>query len=237
MYDAYARTVKKDAIIEENDDEANILKIFPKDKLKALYNDTILNNFDVSDLQMQMFKDLFEVRNHPNLNKYLLNFYKNSLVFGSSIYDRVKEIFGGNDKMISEFKNDFTTAITLTSLRDFNPKSGVYKGYEIVNTNSKEYDKVVNKKVNKSLPTDKLHFAKNNYTKDTSEKYPKYGFIFTENAEKLGTNYNVSTTQAVIRTNKQGERNPNALAIVTKKMQKLELTLQTLKQTLISSKN
>jgi hypothetical protein len=220
MYDAYARTVKKDSIIEEDEDEANVLKIFPKDKLKALYNDTILHNFDVSEMQMEMFGDMFKVRNHPNLNKYLLNFYKNSLVFGSNIYDRVKEIFGGNDKLISEYKNDFTTAITLTALRDFNPKTGAYKGYEIVDVNSKEYDRVVNKKATKSLPTDKLHFAKKNYTKETPEDYPKYGFIFTENAEKLGTDYNVSTTQAVIRTNKQGERNPNALAIVTKKMQK-----------------
>ena len=221
MYDAYARTVKKDSIIEEDEDEANVLKIFPKDKLKALYNDTILKNFDVSEMQMEMFGDMFKVRNHPNLNKYLLNFYKNSLVFGSNIYDRVKEIFNGNDKLISEFKNDFTTAITLTALRDFNPKTGVYKGYQIVDVNSKEYDRVVNKKATKSLPTDKLHFAKNNYTKQTAEDYPKYGFIFTENAEKLGTNFNVSRSQAVIRTNQQGERNPNALAIVTKKMQKV----------------
>lgn len=220
MYDAYARSQKRDLIVGDNEDEINVLKIFPKDKLKALYEDTILSNFDVSDMQMEMFKDLYGVRNNPNLNKYLYEFYKNSLIFGSNIYDRVKQIFGGNDKMISEFKNDFTTAITLSALRDIDITETVYKGYEIVQVNSKEYEKVINKKVNKSLPTDKLYFAKNNYTKDTPEKYPKYGFIFTENAEMLGTNKNVASTQAVIRTNKQGERNPNALAIVTKKMQK-----------------
>ena len=221
MYDAFSRSQKRDVVIGDNEDEVNVLNIFPKDKLKELYTDTILSNFDVSELQMEMFKDLYEVRNHSNLNRYLSEFYSNSLLFGSNIYDRVKEVFGGNDRMISEFKNDFTTAITLRALRDTDISEDVYKGYEVVQVNSKEYDKVINKKVNKALPTDKLHFAKNNYTKDTAPNYPKYGFIFTENAEKLGTNYNVSRSQAVIRTNQQGERNPNALAIVTKKMQKV----------------
>lgn len=221
MYDAYVRSQKKDEVIGYDEDEINILRIFPKDRLKALYSDTILSNFDVGDLQMEMFKELYEVRNHTNLNKYLSEFYSNSLLFGSNIYDRVKQIFGGNDKMISEFKNDFTTAITLRAFRDIDISEDVYKGYEVVQVNSKEYERVINKKVNKALPKEKLHFAKNNYTKDTAPNYPKYGFIFTENAEKLGTNYNVSRSQAVIRTNQQGERNPNALAIVTKKMQKV----------------
>ena len=220
MYDAFVRSQKRDEIISEDEEETNVLKIFPKDKLKALYKDTILHNFDVSKLQMDMFKDLFEIRNHPNLNRYLYEFYSNSLLFGSNIYDRVKEIFGGNDKMISEFKNDFTTAITLKAFRDIDISEDVYKGYEVIQVNTKEYERVINKKVNKSLPTDKLHFARNNYNKDTAANNPKFGFIFTENAEMLGSDYNVSTTQAVIRTTKQGERNPNALAIVTKKMQK-----------------
>ena len=148
MYDAYARSVKRDSIIEEDEDEANVLRIFPKDKLKALYEDTILHNFDVSKMQMEMFKDLFKVRNHPNLNNYLLNFYKNSLVFGSNIYNRVKEIFGENDKMISEFKNDFTTAITLAAFRDIDISEDVYKGYEVIQVNNKEYDKITSKGTN-----------------------------------------------------------------------------------------
>jgi hypothetical protein len=58
-----------------------------------------------------------------------------------------------------------------------------------------------------------------NYTKDTAPNNPDTGFIFTENSEMLGTNKNVSMTQAIIRTDKQGNKNPNALPIITKKFQ------------------
>jgi hypothetical protein len=58
-----------------------------------------------------------------------------------------------------------------------------------------------------------------NYTKDTAPNNPNVGFIFTENAEMLNTNKNVSVTQAIIRTDKNGNKNPNALPIITKKKQ------------------
>lgn len=58
-----------------------------------------------------------------------------------------------------------------------------------------------------------------NYTKDTAPNNPDIGFIFTENAEMLDTNKNVSMTQAVIRTDRNGNKNPNALPIITKKLQ------------------
>jgi hypothetical protein len=64
-----------------------------------------------------------------------------------------------------------------------------------------------------------VEIAKTNYTKTTAPSNPNIGFIFTENAEMLDTNKNVSMTQAVIRTDKEGNKNPNALPIITKKLQ------------------
>jgi len=58
------------------------------------------------------------------------------------------------------------------------------------------------------------------YTKSTAPNNRDTGFIFTENAEMLGTDKNVSTTQALIRTDSKGNKNPNALPIITKKGQK-----------------
>ena len=57
------------------------------------------------------------------------------------------------------------------------------------------------------------------YKKDTPSKHQDVGFIFTENAQMLGTNKNVSMTQAIIRTDKNGKINQNALPIITKKSQ------------------
>jgi hypothetical protein len=64
-----------------------------------------------------------------------------------------------------------------------------------------------------------VEITKINYTKDTAPNNPNTGFIFTENAEMLDTNKNVSMTQAIIRTDKQGNKNLNALPIITKKLQ------------------
>ena len=58
------------------------------------------------------------------------------------------------------------------------------------------------------------------YTKDTAPNNPNTGYVFTENSEMLGSSKNVSQTQALIRTDKKGNKNPNALPIVTKKLQK-----------------
>lgn len=64
-----------------------------------------------------------------------------------------------------------------------------------------------------------VEISQTDYTKNTASDNPNIGFIFTENAEMLGSNKNVSMTQAVIRTDSNGNRNQNALAIITKKLQ------------------
>jgi hypothetical protein len=69
------------------------------------------------------------------------------------------------------------------------------------------------------LETSNVEITKTNYTKDTAPSNPTTGFIFTENAEMLDTSKNVSMTQAIIRTTKDGLKNLNALPIITKKLQ------------------
>jgi hypothetical protein len=92
----------------------------------------------------------------------------------------------------------------------FEPSVQVWKN--ILNT-----DELVGENISQSI--NNVEITKSNYTKDTAPDNPDVGFIFTENAEMLDTNKNVSTTQAIIRTNKDGLKNLNALPIITKKLQ------------------
>jgi len=130
----------------------------------------------------------------------------------------------GEAKTIKEF--DFNKEKT-NLMKDFVNHSGESYGgdtyWDLIGreygvTNHKHYKDAGNANLSKQL-RDRVQITKVNYTKDTAPNNPDTGFIFTENAEMLDTDKNVSQTQAIIRTDRNGNRNPNALAIITKKTQ------------------
>jgi hypothetical protein len=221
LFETFKRGQKRDILIEDVEFEVNYSKMFPKEKLKSLYEDTILGKFDITDVQTNVFGGLFPIRNNPQLNEYLYNIYSNNIFFGSQFDDKIKKFLGDPEKFVSEFKNDFTTAMMLKMLYDFKIEDNKYKGLEIqtITRDVDIRDLGLLEEPESEFNPNKLFFATKNYTKDTPSQYPKFGFIFTENLEMLGTDKNVSTTQAVIRTDKEGNINRNALAIVTKKEQ------------------
>jgi hypothetical protein len=221
LFETFKRGQKRDILIEDVEFEVNYSKMFPKEKLKSLYEDTILGKFDITDVQTNVFGGLFPIRNNPQLNEYLYNIYSNNIFFGSQFDDKIKKFLGDPEKFVSEFKNDFTTAMLLKMLYDFKIEDNQYKGLEIqtITRDVDIRDLGLLEEPESEFNPNKLFFATKNYTKDTPSQYPKFGFIFTENLEMLGTDKNVSTTQAIIRTDKEGNINRNALAIVTKKEQ------------------
>ena len=73
--------------------------------------------------------------------------------------------------------------------------------------------------VDQGLDRPEISIALEYYNKDTAPNNPDVGYIFTENAEMLDTDKDVSMTQAVIRVDREGNKNPNALPIITKKKQ------------------
>ena len=221
LFDTFKRAQKRDILLDDVDFEVNFAKMFPQDKLRALYSDTILGKFDISDIQTSLFGRLFPIRNNELLNSFLYDVYSNEVFFGSEFDTKIKQHLGSPEKFISEFKNDFTTAMMLKMLYDFKIEDNKYKGLDVVQVTRDVdiKDLGIEEKETPAFNTSKLFFATKNYTKDTPTQYPKFGFIFTENLEMLGTDKNVSTTQAVIRTDKEGNINRNALPLVTKKEQ------------------
>lgn len=135
LFDSFKRAQKRDVLLEDVDFDVNFAKMFPKDKLTALYEDTILATFDITDLQKSLFGKLFQIRNNELLNSYLYNIYSNEVFFGSEFDKRIKQQLGSPEKFISEFKNDFTTAMMLKMLYDFKIEDNKYKGLEIVKVN------------------------------------------------------------------------------------------------------
>ena len=135
LFDSFKRAQKRDVLLEDVDFDVNFAKMFPKDKLTSLYEDTILATFDITDLQKSLFGKLFQIRNNELLNSYLYNIYSNEVFFGSEFDKRIKQQLGSPEKFISEFKNDFTTAMMLKMLYDFKIEDNKYKGLEIVKVN------------------------------------------------------------------------------------------------------
>jgi hypothetical protein len=144
LFDTFKRAQKRDILLDDVDFEVNFAKMFPQDKLRALYSDTILGKFDISDIQTTLFGRLFPIRNNELLNSYLYDIYSNEVFFGSEFDTRIKQQLGSPEKFISEFKNDFTTAMMLKMLYDFKIEDNKYV-YNFTNPNDltdKEWDMV-----------------------------------------------------------------------------------------------
>lgn len=135
LFDSFKRAQKRDILLEDVDFDVNFAKMFPKDKLTALYEDTILKTFDISDLQKSLFGNLFAIRNNRELLEYLYDIFKNEVFFGSDFDVRIKQNLGSLEKFVSEFQNDFTAAMMLKMLYDFKIEDDKYKGLEIVKVN------------------------------------------------------------------------------------------------------
>lgn len=103
----------------------------PVEMVDKILTDSPIGSFYIQPFQLEIWKDLFQLRNHPALNKFLLN------KFQEGIGNDVNKTFGDNEKFANEFRNDLVGFIFQNSVRSFDPKAQTYRGYEV---NQKIYE-------------------------------------------------------------------------------------------------
>jgi hypothetical protein len=113
------------------------------DRIPSTIVDDILTNspigsFYIQPFQLAVWKDVFGLRNHDMVNKFLLD------KFSEGIMNEVRNTFGENEKFANEFRNDLMSFIFQNALKDFNRSGNSYRG----NTIEKDIpvDKVTNLK-------------------------------------------------------------------------------------------
>jgi hypothetical protein len=114
-----AESLKVKIIDLENDG------IIDKDIVNNVKTGSPISSFFIYDFQNEIWKDLFKLRNHPVLNKFLVNKFRD----GNK--EQVDKTFGDNEKFANEFRNDFMSFIFQNTVKDFDINSASYKGLNI----------------------------------------------------------------------------------------------------------
>jgi hypothetical protein len=218
-------------------------KIIPEKSQRKIFDK--LNSLSDINLNEEIFKDFFNrlILARPDILQTYKNSYRNSIINkANNIYIKmpINQInIDGSKALLIEGK-------IIKPIKDYNNQNAsiyfdLYENYtnfifsglndDMINMENTriasnnvidiDFEEVPDTNVTEpTTPTvSNVEITKINYTKDTAPNNPNTGFIFTENAEMLDTNKNVSMTQAIIRTDKQGNKNLNALPIITKKLQ------------------
>ena len=97
----------------------------PVEMVDKILTDSPIGSFYIQPFQLEVWKDLFKLRNHPTVNKFLLD------KFQEGIGNDVKATFGDTEKFANEFRNDLVSFIFQNSVRSFNPATTTYRGYEV----------------------------------------------------------------------------------------------------------
>lgn len=110
----------------------------PTSIVDDLLSGSPISSFYIQPFQVEIWKDLFALRNHPILNDFLAN------KFRSGIIDDVRGTYGDSEKFANEFRNDLMSFIFQNSFKSFELNTvKSYQGFGI--------DKTVNIKAVKSL--------------------------------------------------------------------------------------
>jgi len=117
LFEAQNRILMKETLKEDNR--------FPTEMVDKIISDSPIGAFYVQPFQLAVWKDLFDLRNHPTLNNFLLN------KFREGISGDVKRTFGDNERFANEFRNDLVSFIFQNSIRRFDINANTYKGYEV----------------------------------------------------------------------------------------------------------
>lgn len=100
----------------------------PVEMVEKILTDSPIGSFYVQPFQLKVWKNLFQLRNHPTLNRFILN------KFQEGNGNDVKRTFGDTEKFANEFRNDLVSFIFQNSVRSFGIENGTYRGYEVNRT-------------------------------------------------------------------------------------------------------
>ena len=101
--------------------------MFPSAMIDAILTESPIGSFNVQDFQVELWQDLFKLRNNPVLNTFIMDKMKDLNEFN----DAKDATFGDAEKMVNELRNDLTSFIFQNSIRKFNINDKVYRGMDI----------------------------------------------------------------------------------------------------------
>ncbi len=107
---------------------------FPKGLISDILGSAIkegktpITSLFIQRFQQEIWNDLFKIRNHPELNKFLFDKFIND----SNIIETIDSLFGDEERFASEFRNDFVSFIYQNELYNFDLDNlSVYNGYSV----------------------------------------------------------------------------------------------------------
>jgi len=156
LFEAQNRTM----MIEELKDDARI----PHTIVDDILNDSPIGSFYIQPFQLEVWGELFELRNHEKVNEVLYDLMSSSE--GKTI---INETFGNNEQFANAFRNDLPSFIFQNAVRSFDiNKMDSYRGYI---TNSTTPIETVTSLEHGALVVDGvLYFDRNRLKKDYALK-------------------------------------------------------------------
>lgn len=94
----------------------------PESIVSNILEDSPIGSFYIQPFQLEIWKDLFKLRNHPVLNAFLME------KFASNNVEDINRTYGNAEKFANEFRNDLMSFIFQNTVRDFDINSDTYKG-------------------------------------------------------------------------------------------------------------
>lgn len=85
----------------------------PVSIIDDLLSGSPISSFYVQPFQMEIWKDLFTLRNHPVMNSFLINKFKEGII------SDVDSTFGDSEKFANEFRNDFMSYVFQNQINNF----------------------------------------------------------------------------------------------------------------------
>lgn len=97
---------------------------FPEEILDKILKESPIGSFYVQEFQLDLWKDLFKLRNNNNVNAFILSKMKDA-----NFMDTVDNTWGNKEKFITQLRNDLVPFMFQNGLRGFNLESmDNYKG-------------------------------------------------------------------------------------------------------------
>lgn len=125
LFDAAKREAEFNMITKGN--------IIPSKVIKDIITESPIGSFKISKFQLKLWGPLFKVRNHKNLNRYIIE----EMVSNKSTKN-MKKMFGDTERYIETFKNDLIVKLYLDEIKKPIDLKGTYKGFPINDVKGKK---------------------------------------------------------------------------------------------------
>lgn len=99
----------------------------PEGIVDDLLKDSPIKSFYIQDFQLEVWKDLFKLRDHKELNDFLIEKFKSR-----DTRQDMDDTYPDAEKFANEFRNDLVSYIFQNAINDFNLDSvSTYQGYKV----------------------------------------------------------------------------------------------------------